>query len=114
FSRPVLSFGNLAFELVVGNRVIFYMDGHTLVSRIEAGSLGYGPPFHRAIQFQPEVVMQAPGPVFLYNTSRGVCICAAAGRRLGRRRAVSFRLVLVEGVGARHGPFLGRLAAASG
>lgn len=61
----VLMRRNHAFKIAVGQRMVFYMHGQTFYARIKAGAFGHGPAFEHAIQFQPEVVMQAGGVVFL-------------------------------------------------
>ena len=67
FTRPILSSWNLALESIVGNGMIFDVNGHALIIRIEARSLGNSPAFHGALKLQPEVIMQAGGPMFLNN-----------------------------------------------
>lgn len=56
---------NYAFEIGVVERMIFDMHGHALDGWVEARSLGHGPAFERAIEFQAEVVMQAARGVLL-------------------------------------------------
>src|SRR5690606_19966784 len=53
-ARAILALGDFPLELVVGNGVVFYLDGHALDRWIETGALGHRPAFHRAIEFQPE------------------------------------------------------------
>ena len=49
---------NLAFKVGVGKRMVFHMHAHALDSRVETGPLGNSPTFQRALQFQPEVIVQ--------------------------------------------------------
>ena len=45
--------------------MVLDVHGHALVGRIEAGPLGHGPRHEHAIEFQPEVVVQARGRMLL-------------------------------------------------
>ncbi len=77
----VLALRNLAFELVVGDGVVFHLDGHALDGRIVAGPFGHRPAFHGAVQLQPEIVVQPGGPVLLdHEGPRGGAGLAAGGR----------------------------------
>ena len=61
----ILLGGDFAFEDVVGHRMVFYLDRHALDLRIQARAFGNRPALHGALEFEPEVVMQVAGPVFL-------------------------------------------------
>ena len=54
-----------AFKTGIGNRMVFDVHRHALVMGVEAGPFWNRPAFHRAIEFQPEVVMQPGCPVLL-------------------------------------------------
>src|SRR5687768_9485580 len=67
FARAILSGRDLAFKTVVGNRMVFNVNRHAFVIRIEARSFRHGPALHGSVEFKPEVVMQTGGPVLLDN-----------------------------------------------
>src|SRR3546814_6540279 len=69
FSGTVLPGGNIALELVVGNRMVFNMDSHTLDGRIQTGSFGHGPAFHGAVHFQAKVIVQGDRKSTRLNSS---------------------------------------------
>ncbi|KAG1251901.1 hypothetical protein G6F68_012041 [Rhizopus microsporus] len=67
----VPALGYLAFELGVREGMIFHLHGHALDGGIVAGALGHRPALHRAVQLQPEVIMQPAGPVLLDDEGAG-------------------------------------------
>ena len=102
FARAVLFGGDDAFEGVVADGVVFDVDGHAFVGRIEAGAFGHGPAFHGAVELEAQVVMQAAGPVFLDDElPRGFIAHPALGG-LGGEGEVAFGFVFFERIGS-HG-----------
>ncbi len=63
----ILPWWNHALEGSVVERVILYLDGHAFVGRVQAWALGYRPAFQGAVEFQAEVIVQAPGGVLLHD-----------------------------------------------
>ncbi|MCY1516203.1 hypothetical protein D9M68_508230 [compost metagenome] len=61
---------NLAFEIRIVERMVFDMDGHALFGRVVAGPLGHGPAQQHAVQFEPEIVVQAPRPMLLHHETQ--------------------------------------------
>src|SRR5690348_13907621 len=47
--------------------MVFDVDRHAFVVRVETGAFGNSPALHRSFQFQPEVVVQTRCPVLLDN-----------------------------------------------
>jgi hypothetical protein len=60
-----LPFRNGAFEIAVVERVVFHLHRQPLVVRIERGPFCHGPGLEDAVEFQPEVIMQTAGIMFL-------------------------------------------------
>src|SRR5438067_179213 len=58
-ARAVIALGDIAFERAVIDRMILDMHREPLHRWIEARALGHGPRFERAVEFEPEVVVQA-------------------------------------------------------
>ena len=89
-ARAVIAGWNFAFERAVLERMILHVHGQPLHRRIETGSLGYRPRLQRPVEFEPEVVMQAPG-VMLLNQIRERRLSARACRLAGTRAARRLR-----------------------
>ncbi len=62
----VVAFGDSAFEIEVGNRMILHLHGQAFVCRIERGAFGNGPGFQHAIHFQAEIIVKTGCPMLLY------------------------------------------------
>ena len=69
--RPaaIFSLRYRAFEFVVGNRMIFDFNGQALFAWHEAWSSRHSPAFHDSIKFEPQIVVETPGGVLLYDVS---------------------------------------------
>jgi hypothetical protein len=92
---------NRAFEVRVRDRVVLDLHGHPLVVRVVAGAFRHGPAFHRAVELEPEIVVQAAGPVLLDHEGEHVLPRLAAVGRLGRDIEIAFGFIGFERV--RHG-----------
>ena len=70
--------------------MVFDMHRHAFVVWIEARPLGYRPAFHAAVEFQPEVVVQARSPMFLnHKGARGfIFLAPLCGLRSDREIAL--------------------------
>ena len=66
-AAAVLSTGNRALEISIVQRMIFDFDCQALIRRIERRTLGDGPGLEHSIELQPQVVVQAPRRVLLYD-----------------------------------------------
>ena len=94
----VLPGRNLALEVVVVDRVVFDLHRQPLVARVQARALGHGPAVHGAVQLQPQVVMQARGPVLVDDVlQRALCGRAHGAGRFGRAGEVAPGVVAGEG-----------------
>src|SRR5690606_2725866 len=69
-ARAVLPGGNRSLEGVVIHRMVFDMHRHAFDRWIQAWALRYCPAFHRAVNFEPEVIVQSARPVLLYDKLR--------------------------------------------
>ena len=68
-----------------------------LVRRVEAGTFGHGPAQQNAVQFQPEIVMQARGVVFLDEVRKLLLSrLDLAGRRFAGLSEIALASVFFE------------------
>ena len=67
----VLPRGDDAFEVEVLDRVVLDVDGHPPDGRVERRALGDRPRHQDAVDFEPEVVVQARRPVALDDEATG-------------------------------------------
>ena len=58
-----------AFEFVIGDRVILDLNGQPLFAWHEAWSSRHSPAFHHSIKFEPQIVVESPGGMLLYDES---------------------------------------------
>jgi len=79
----VVAFGNIAFEIRVGQRMVFHLHRQALYRRIEAGFLRHRPALQHAVDLQAEVVVQPPRRVLLHHEDAAAGLGARRGRRLG-------------------------------
>src|SRR6185437_4879703 len=81
----VLLGGDHALERGVVERVVLDLHRHALVCRIERRTLRYRPRLQHAVEFEPKVVVQAPGGMLLHHEQQWpVPRAHALRRRLGR------------------------------
>src|SRR2546430_14592614 len=81
------------FEPVIFNRVIFHLNGKALLAWNKAWPARDRPALHDAVEFQPQVVMQPLGGMFLDD----VVITLAAPRLSARlRRDVELAFLAVD------------------
>ena len=80
-SAAVLAFGDGALKIAIFDRVIFDLDGETLVGGEVAGALCDGPAFQDAIPGKTEVVVEARSRVLLHD--EGQCLSFVRGRLNG-------------------------------
>ena len=71
-AAAILSVRNRAFKIAVIEWVVFDFHGESLVARIKRRAFGYSPGFEHASQFEPQVVMQTPRRVLLYDEAQSV------------------------------------------
>ncbi len=79
-AAAILALRNRAFEIAVVERMVLDLDRQPLVVRIERGPPGHGPGLEDAVEFEPQIVMQARRIVLLDHEP-------ALLRRLDRRLA---------------------------
>ena len=96
----VLLVGDAPFELVVGHRVVLGLNRQTARGRVVARALRHRPAHHRPVDFEPEVVVQAPRVVFLHD-EHGADLGHRRGTGHGRRFLFPTRLGLQRFVGRR-------------
>src|SRR5260370_32958784 len=70
-----------AFELVVFDRMIFDMNGESLVVWVEARAARHRPAFHDAVELKPQIVVQPPRRMFLDHVS--IAAARSEERRVG-------------------------------
>ena len=58
-AAAILILRNRAFEIAVVERMVLDLDREPLVMRVERRSSRDGPGFEHAVEFQPEIVVQA-------------------------------------------------------
>ena len=66
-ARAIVAFGDSAFEIEVGNRMILHLHGEALVGWIERRTFGNSPRFQHAIHFQAEVIVKAGCSMLLHD-----------------------------------------------
>src|SRR5262249_49020413 len=64
-TAAILALWDRALEPVVFDRVILNVNRQPFLARPEARRAGHRPPFHHAVEFEPEIVVQAAGRVLL-------------------------------------------------
>ncbi|MNN56071.1 hypothetical protein D3C81_1709820 [compost metagenome] len=102
-ARAILFLGDRAFKTRIRNRMVFHLHGHAFVARVVAGAFRHGPAFHRAIEFQPKIIVQTAGPVLLDDKGEHVVRILVAPCRLGRDGEIAFGLIRFQG-GFHGGP----------
>src|SRR5262245_62510188 len=68
-AAAIFALRDRTFELVVLDRVVFHLYGKALLTRNQARPAGHRPAFHHAVEFETQIVMQAPCRVLLDNVS---------------------------------------------
>ena len=66
-AAAVLALGDDALEVEVLERVVLDVDGQPAGPGVERRALRHGPADQHAVDLEPEVVVQAPGPVALHD-----------------------------------------------
>lgn len=93
FAGAIFAFWNAPFKAGIGKGMIFDLDGHAFIVRVNAGSFGNGPAFHYAVEFKPEVVVQAAGPMLLNNEGKRINAGFATFSRFRRARKIALGLI---------------------
>ena len=93
--RAVLALADHALEVAVVERVVLHLHGQALVARVGGGALGHRPRRQRAVDLQPQVVVQAAAP--RASGSRTADWARLALRSLGLLRALEVPLGAVAG-----------------
>ncbi|MNT41770.1 hypothetical protein D3C72_1781440 [compost metagenome] len=96
-----MSFGDVALEGRILQRMIFDMHGQAFDLGVQRGPLGHRPTFQGTIEFQAKVVMQVRRVMLLDAELQrmglgGFPACALDGGGLGRRREVAHAVVVIE------------------
>ena len=81
--------------------MIFGADGKALVGRIKAGAARHGPAFKDAVDFQPEIIVQSGGVMFLDDEAVPAPALPFSGRFL-RPGEVALAIIFLQGVGFGH------------
>src|SRR5690606_30414641 len=66
----IFAFWDGSLEFTVGQWVVFHLNGHAFDGWVKAWALGYGPTLECAVEFEPEIVVKPPRPMFLYDELR--------------------------------------------
>ncbi len=66
-AAAVLAARDHALEVGVLDRVVLHLHGQDARRRVQRRPLGHGPAHQHAVQLEPQVVVQAPGPVPLHD-----------------------------------------------
>jgi len=61
----VQSFGDISFRIYVTKRMVIYLNGQSSNTGLRGRALGHGPALQYAFHFQPEIIVQTTGMVFL-------------------------------------------------
>ena len=61
---------NRSLEIAVIERMVFHLDGEALVGGIVGGAASHGPGLENAVELEPQVVVQAPRRVLLYDEAQ--------------------------------------------
>src|SRR5579883_1982048 len=69
-AAAIFSFWDDSLKVPVVDGVVFHLDGEPLLTRIETGAARDSPALEHAVEFQPEVVMQAARRMFLYYETK--------------------------------------------
>src|SRR5262249_24102742 len=97
--RPpaVLALGNGALEAAVFERMILHLHGEALVGGVEARALGHRPALERAVELEPEIVMEMAGCVLLDHEGQIRRSAPAGPRTLARglRRGLEVPLAAI-------------------
>ena len=96
-ASAILALRNGAFEVAIVQRMILDLNCEPLVMRIERGSLGDGPGFEDAVQFESQVVVQVRCRMLLNHEAeifRRLDLRISAG--FGRLREVAFGSVFCK------------------
>jgi hypothetical protein len=92
-ARTVLPGRDGAFEVGIRDRMVFDVHRHALHAGIEARALGHSPALERAVEFEPEVVMQLARMVLLHH--EGMSATAGPGDLARIRRLPEIALAVV-------------------
>src|SRR5215471_710742 len=84
-ATTVLALRNDALEAAVFERMILHLHGEALVGRVEARALGHRPALERAVELEPEIVMEMAGCVLLDHEGQIRRSAPAGPRALARR-----------------------------
>ncbi len=100
-SRAIVPRRDHSLEIPVFERVVFDVDGQSLLLDMGRGPLGHRPALQGAVQLQPQVVVHVPGPVLLDDETGagrgGDAWCRARfAERLGGPGGVALLPVVLE------------------
>ena len=98
-TATVLSLRNRAFEVAVVERMVLHLHGQTLIVRINRWTPRDRPRFEHAIEFKPEIVVQACCRMFLDDEAQLL-------RRPDRRRSAGLGCFREVALGAIFRQFL--------
>ena len=86
----VIAFGDNPFKILIVEGVIFHLYGQPFLGRVQGRPFGHRPALQHALQFQPEIVVQGPGRVFMHHKNQVVFMGAQNRRRLGSFLELAF------------------------
>ena len=93
----VLSLRDHALEAAVAERMVLDVHGHAPHMRIEARALGNRPALERAVELEPEVVVQAPRGVLLDHEREAFGLARDFAFRFRGDAEVALLAVFAEG-----------------
>src|SRR5476651_429551 len=89
----VLALGDRAFEGGIRERMIFHLNGKSLLALAQGQALRHGPGLQHAINGKSQIVMQVRGIVLLNHERARIAGAARRRRRFGRARKIPLLFV---------------------
>ncbi len=99
-TAAILALGNVAFEIEVLHRVIFGANGEPLLADDHAGPSRHRPALERAVELEPQVVVNAARIVLLHHELPAAPL-PSLRLRLGGAREIALLPVVLERVATR-------------
>ena len=94
-----MKFVELAFEIVVFDRMILNLDRKPLLAGNETRAAGHRPALHYPVEFEPQIVMEPPRRMLLDDEGErgaGLLMRGRDARRLRRFAEIPFASVFFE------------------
>ena len=96
-AAAIFALRDCPFECSIRQRMVFGVHGQPFVGRIKAWSLRDSPAQQNAVEFQPEIVMQPRGVMFLDQIGKSLAGSRLIGRRFRRSVEMALALVFFQG-----------------